>query len=137
RSAMRTPLRKRLGFADRSAETRTDRGTMARALMYAFMAGGAIALGAFAVSSGAGMTRAAIAAAVAWGASLTLLALYDELPPWSYALLTAAGTLLVEWQVYEGGRGAAAYAVLLTLPAAYSAHFLRKVAAGLELLLVV
>src|SRR5256885_16191159 len=94
---MSPPLRKRLGFADRSAEKRTDRGTMARALMYAFAAGGTIALGALVAASGAGMTRAAVTAATAFGAAALLLAGYDEGPVLAFAVLTAAGTLLVEW----------------------------------------
>src|SRR5205823_7121353 len=80
---------------------------------------------------------AGIAAAVAFGAAGVLLAGYDDLPDWSFPVLVALGTLLVEWQVYAGGRGAAAYAVLLALPAAYAAHFFRKVPAALELALVV
>ena len=77
------------------------------------------------------MIRAGIAAAVAFCAAGVLLAGYDDLPDWSFAVLVALGTLLVEWQVYAGGRGAAAYAVLLALPAAYAAHFFRKAPAAL------
>src|SRR5207244_13401708 len=110
---MRTPLRQRLGFADRSAEARADRGTMARALMYTCATGGTIALATVGGASGGGMIRAGIAAAAAFVAAGVLLAGYDDLPDWSFPLLVALGTLLVEWQIYAGGRGAAAYAVLL------------------------
>src|SRR5437764_379140 len=66
---MRTPLRQRLGFANRSAEARADRGKMARALMYTFAAGGTIALATLSGATGESIIRARLAAAVAFGAA--------------------------------------------------------------------
>jgi diguanylate cyclase (GGDEF)-like protein len=134
---MSAPLRKRLGFADRSAEARTDRGTMARALMYAFAAGGLLAVASLAVASPDHLPRAAVSAALACAVAGLLLAAYDELPRWTFPPIVALGVLLVEWTVYAGGAGAAPYAVLLALPVAYSAHFFTKRVAAAETLLAV
>ena len=134
---MKPPLRKRLGFADRSVQERADRGTMARALMYAFAAGGAIALCSLAVASPQHMARAAATAVLAWGAAALLLGAYAETPAWAFPPLIALGSGLVLWQVAAGSAGAAACAALLVLPIAYSAHFLDKLEAATETLLAV
>src|SRR5437660_962852 len=126
---MRPPLRKRLGLADRAVAARTDRGTMARALMYAFAGGGAISLLALAGAAPSHLARIGVTAAVAWGAALLLLSLYADTPRWAFPLLVAAGTGAVLWTVWAGGRNAVPYAVLLALPIAYSAHFFTKLEA--------
>jgi diguanylate cyclase (GGDEF)-like protein len=128
---MRTPLRKRLGFADRSAEARTDSSVMARALMYAFAAGGVLALGALAVASADHLPRVAATAAFAWVAAALLLVTYADTPRWAFPALVVAGALLVDWTVYSGGAGTAAYAIVLALPVAYGAHFFTKAEAAL------
>ena len=112
-------------MADRTADTRTDRGVMARTLMYPFALGGVLALAAV----GGGVTRLAITAAVCWTAAALLLAAYDAMPGWSFALLTATGTGLLLWSVYSGPDAAAACAPMLALPATYAMFFLRKSAA--------
>jgi diguanylate cyclase (GGDEF)-like protein len=110
------PLSKRLRFADRSAETRSDRGVMARALMYAFAAG--------ALAGASSLSEVGAAAA---GACLALAAVlligYEDLPRWTFPLLVALGTGVGVAGVRFGGD---AYALLLALPAAYSVYFLRK-----------
>src|SRR4051794_12721971 len=114
---MTPPLRKRLRFADSAAEARSDRSVMARALMYSFAAGAAIAVGS--------LGRAALPAVIAAGACLAVAALlligYDRLPRWTFATLVALGTALILASVRASGEEA--YATLLALPAAYSAYF--------------
>jgi diguanylate cyclase (GGDEF)-like protein/putative nucleotidyltransferase with HDIG domain len=131
---MSSPRRKRLGFADRSAEERADRGVMARALMYAYAVGAALALASAVGALSHSMALAGVSAGVCLTATAVLMIGYDALPYWSFAALVALGTLLIEWAVLEGHT---AYAVLLGLPASYSAYYLRKREAVAELALVV
>src|SRR5437763_7180511 len=120
---MRPPLRKRLGFADRGIEARTDRATMARVLMYASAAGGVISLAALAAASPVQLARVAVSAASAWGAAALLLAWYADTPRALFPALVLGGTALVLWTIAAGG---SAYAVMLALPVAYSVHFFSK-----------
>jgi diguanylate cyclase (GGDEF)-like protein len=123
---MRPPLRQRVGIADMAAQTRTDRGAMARALMYPFGLGGLLAM--VAAATGDDVARLALTAAVCWIVAGLLVAGYDALPEWSFTLLTGVGAALLVWTVYAGGDGAQAVGPLLALPAAYAAFFLRKTA---------
>src|SRR3954471_24908471 len=102
---MGTPLRKRLGMSDRGADTRTDRGVMARTLMYPFALGGALALTLALL--GGGVVRFALTAALCWAVAALLLTTYDAMPDWSFLFLTVVGTALLLWTVYAGGPGAA------------------------------
>jgi diguanylate cyclase (GGDEF)-like protein len=131
---MTAPLSKRLRFADRSAEARTDRGVMARALMYAYAAGALLAIASLITLRGEHMVLAGACAALCWTAAAVLLIGYDELPRWVFPVMVAFGTVLTCIAVYEG---ATACAMLLALPVGYSAYFLRKREAALELSLVV
>jgi diguanylate cyclase (GGDEF)-like protein len=110
----------RLRFADRSADGRSDRGVMARALMYSFFAGAAVGLGTLTVLGGA-------AAAVCLAAAAVLLIGYDDLPRWAFSPLAGIGVALGLVAVHEGG---ASYALLLALPVAYSSYFLHKAEAA-------
>src|SRR2546423_11474330 len=116
---MAAPLSKRLGFADRWAEVRCDRGLMARALMYSFGAGALVAFGSVAAAP----APASVSAGVCLATAAVLLIGYDDLPRWSFAVFTAVGAGLGVLAVGEGGSG---YATLLALPIGYSAYFLRK-----------
>jgi diguanylate cyclase (GGDEF)-like protein len=66
---------------------------------------------------------AAVLASVCLVAAAVLLIGYDDLPRWSFAPLVFVGTGLCLAAIGEGGSG---YTILLALPAAYSAYFLRK-----------
>jgi diguanylate cyclase (GGDEF)-like protein len=122
---MGTALIKRLGLADRTAETRTDRGVMARTLMYPFVLGGVLALAA--VQSDP--VRLGVTAAICWSVAALLLAAYDAMPDWSFPLLSAVATVLLLWTVHSGAGAALACAPLLVLPATYAMFFLRKLVA--------
>jgi diguanylate cyclase (GGDEF)-like protein len=126
-------LRQRFSFADRSAEARSDGGVMARTLMYAFATGGVLALGSIAAVGGDAVFAGGVAATLCAIAAAVLLLGYADLPRWSLVALVALGTGLIVLAVYEGGP---AYGMLLALPACYSAYFLRKGEAALELALV-
>src|SRR4051812_47372685 len=120
RSAMGAPLRRRFTLADRQAEARSDRGVMARALMYSFFAGAVAALVSVSVTGGAVAGVCLLAAAI-------LLIGYDDLPRWVFPLLVAVGVAACVVGVYAGGSD---YALLLALPAAFSAYFLGKIEAA-------
>ncbi len=122
---MQFPFRKRLGLTDRTADTRTDRGVMARTLMYPYALGGVLSLAAATHEP----VRLGVTAAVCWSVAALLLAVYDALPDWAFPLLTALGTGLLLWTVYSGEGVALACAPLLVLPATYAMFFLRKLAA--------
>jgi diguanylate cyclase (GGDEF)-like protein len=134
---MGPPLRKRLGLSDYGAETRTDRGTMARTLMYPFALGGTLALACVPLAPAGDAGRLGAIAAVCWAAAALLLAAYDAMPRWSFTFLAAVGTSLLLWTVAAGGSAAQACAPLLGLPAAYAAFFMRKLEAALMVALAV
>jgi diguanylate cyclase (GGDEF)-like protein len=119
---MTVPFRKRLRLADRHAEARTDRGVMARTLMYPYVLGGVLALAAAAGDP----VRYAVPAALCWAVAALLLAAYDAMPDWSFPLLAALGAGLLLWAVASGAGAAWACAPLLSLPAVYAMFFLRK-----------
>jgi two-component system cell cycle response regulator len=94
---------------------------MARALMYSFFAGALVGLASLSAVG-------AVAAAVCLAGAAVLLIGYDDLPRWAFAPLVAVGIGVCVAGVQAGG---ADYALLLGLPAAYSAYFLRKSEAAL------
>jgi two-component system cell cycle response regulator len=122
---MGIPFRQRLGLSDRAAETRTDRGVMARTLLYPYALGGTLALAA----APSAPVRLGATAAICWCVAALLLAVYDAMPRWSFPALTALGTGLLLWTVNSGAGAALACAPLLVLPATYAMFFLRKPAA--------
>jgi two-component system cell cycle response regulator len=126
-SVMGAPLSRRLKFADRAAEARSDRGVMARALMYSFFAGAAVGLASLSVVGG-------VVAGVCLAAAAVLLIGYDDLPYWAFPPLAGLGVAAGLVGVHEGG---ASYALLLGLPVAYAAYFLRKVEAATLMLAAV
>src|SRR4051812_40759835 len=95
-SAMNLSLSKRLRFADRSVDGRSDRGVMARVLMYAFAAGALVAALSFSLAGG-------VAAGVCLIASAVLLIGYDDLPRWAFPPLVGVATALGLAGVYAGG----------------------------------
>ncbi len=104
---MRTPYLERLGVSEAafpSQEGCSERGVMARSLMYLFTAGGTITAGSLLLSpTAADQTRIGITAAAAFGLALVLLVAYDRLPLWAYQVFLATGTVLIEWAVYASG----------------------------------
>src|SRR4051812_13512767 len=122
---MGIPFRKRLGLTERTADTRTDRGVMARTLMYPFALGGVMSL----VAAPGNPVHFGVVATVCWSVAALLLATYDAMPHWSFPVLTALGTGLLLWTVHAGAGSALACSPLLVLPATYAMFFLRKVAA--------
>jgi diguanylate cyclase (GGDEF)-like protein len=116
-------LSKRLRFADRSVETRSDRGVMARAAMYSFLAGALVALGSMPFRP----LPAAVLATICLTAAAVPLAGYDDLPRWVFSLLVVVGVGVGLAGVWFGGD---AYALMLALPVAFAAYFLGKPEAG-------
>jgi diguanylate cyclase (GGDEF)-like protein len=114
------PLSKRLRFADSSAESRSDRGAMARVLMYGFGAGVLVAGASLSPAGGA-------AAGVCLAIAAVLLIGYDDLPRWAFPPLVGIGVALGLVGLHFGGPG---YAILLALPVAYGVYFLRKLEAA-------
>jgi diguanylate cyclase (GGDEF)-like protein len=135
KTAMRPPLSKRIGFADRSVETRADRALMARSLMYVFALGGCVAVAALATSHG--LPRLGATVAFAWVAALILLGAYDAVPVVALQALLLAGIAAVDWSIAASPHHATALATLLVAPAVYSVYFFTKRAAVLHLAAIV
>src|SRR4051794_25673968 len=114
------PLRERLALsaapdqpAAALAEARPDAGLMARSLMYLFAVGGTVTLVSLLLGDTSGNTgRIAVTAGCAYGIALLLLVGYDRMPSWSFDLLLASGTVLIEWTVWASGQSTSAYAML-------------------------
>ena len=132
---MRPPLSKRIGFADRSVETRADRALMARSLMYVFALGGCVALGALATAPEHEFARLVACGAFAWLAAAILLAAYDALPLGVIHAFVAAATGLVAWTI-AASHHPTACATLLVAPAIYSVYFFSKRATAVQIALV-
>src|SRR5947209_3124113 len=130
---MQPPLSKRIGFADRSVETRADRALMARSLMYVFALGGCVAVAALALSPAHDLPRLGATAAFAWVSALILLGGYDTLPVVVLQVLVACGTAAVGWSMAASPHHATALATLLFAPAVYSVYFFTKRAAAVQL----
>src|SRR5438128_1395531 len=104
REGMYPSIRERLGLGEAahpSADSRADRGLMARSLMYLFAAGGAVSLGSLVISpAGIDAARIAVTGACSFAIALMLLVAYGRIPLWGFQALLACGTLLIEWSVY-------------------------------------
>lgn len=124
-------LRRRVGLAPAPAPLPgdPDRGLMARALMYLFLAGGAITLGSLLLPEAvaqADRMRMTVMAASAFSIALVLFAGYDRLPRWSLSLFLACGTLLIEWTVYASGENTSPYVMFWFWLAIYAFYFLPR-----------
>src|SRR2546423_489371 len=113
---MPPPLRQRLGPARAPRPVRArhgDRGLMARSLMFLFFAGASIALLALIFGQApADEPRMTATAASGFGIAALLLVGYDRLPGWTFPILLACGTMLIEWTIYSSGESTSALAVV-------------------------
>jgi diguanylate cyclase (GGDEF)-like protein len=111
---------------------------MARSLMFLFFAGATISLLAlaFAQNAPADETRMIATAGSAYGMSLILLLGYDRLPGWTFPVLLACGTMLIEWTIYSSGESTSAYAMFYFWIAIYAFYFFSRRMAALQLLFI-
>ena len=134
---MPTPFKERLGLdepAFPSVEGCSERGLMARALMYLYAAGGAIIAGSLLLSpEGTDQVRIAITAAAAFGLALALFLAYDHLPLWGFQVFLAAGTALIEWAIYASGETTSPYAMFYFWIAIYAFSFLSRTRALVQM----
>jgi diguanylate cyclase (GGDEF)-like protein len=135
------PLRERLALsaapdqpAAAVAEARPDAGLMARSLMYLFAIGGTVTLLSLLVGTPPdNVSRLVVTAVSAYGIALLLLIGYDRMPSWSFDLLLASGTVLVEWAVWASGESTSPYAMLFFLIAIWAFYFLPQGRAVVQL----
>ncbi|HEX8054263.1 MAG TPA: diguanylate cyclase [Thermoleophilaceae bacterium] len=134
---MPTPFVERLGLTEPafpSVEGCSERGLMARALMYLFAAGGAIMAGSLLLSpEGTDQLRIAITAAAAFGLALGLFLAYDRLPLWGFQVFLAAGTALIEWAIYASGETTSPFAMFYFWIAIYAFYFLSRARALIQM----
>jgi diguanylate cyclase (GGDEF)-like protein len=139
--SMIPPLRERLALTASSdqpaaavAEARPDAGLMARSLMYLFAFGGSATLLSLLVSGPDGNAgRMAVTAACSYGIALLLLSGYDRMPSWTFDVLLACGTVLIEWTVWASSDSTSSYAMLYFWIAIWACYFLPQWRAVLQL----
>src|SRR5256714_2044190 len=133
---MHPSLRERMGWrasSHMSAESRSERGAMARSLMYLFAAGGSVTLFSLVLSAAAGESRVAIRGISCFGIAVMLLFAYDRLPIWGFQVFLACGTALVEWAIYASGDTTSPYAAFYFWIAIYSFYFLSRGRASVQM----
>lgn len=112
----------------------SDRGLMARSLMWLFVAGAAITLASLPLQHGeADQARMALMAASATAISAVLFAGYDRLPAWAFPLFLACGSLMIEWTIYVSEAAGSPYAMFWFWLAIYAFYFLSRGQALLQL----
>jgi diguanylate cyclase (GGDEF)-like protein/putative nucleotidyltransferase with HDIG domain len=133
---MQVTIRERLGLrrpAHSAADARTDRGVMARSLMYLFAAGGIVALVSLAVGATQDEARIAVTGAAAFAIAALLLVAYERVPVWGFQVLLGCGTVLVEWAIFASGDTTSPYAMFYVWIAIYSFYFLTRFRAWLQM----
>ncbi len=129
---MKSALRERLGLLPGPlipAHGEPDRGLMARALMFLFLAGAAITIGSLLLPGAvehADRERMEVMAVSGFAISAILFIGYDRLPRWVFPLFLACGTLLIEWTVYSSGENTSPYVMFWFWLAIYSFYFLPR-----------
>jgi diguanylate cyclase (GGDEF)-like protein len=119
------------------AEARPDAGLMARSLMYLFAFGGTVTLLSLLVGAQSGnVGRMVVTAGSAYGIALLLLVGYDRMPSWSFDLLLASGTVLIEWTVWASGDSTSSYAMLFFWIAIWAFYFLPQWRAIVQLVVI-
>lgn len=110
---------------------------MARSLMFLFFAGASIALLALVVGQApADEPRMIATACSGFGIAALLLAGYDRLPSWTFPLLLACGTMLIEWTIYSSGESTSAFAMFYFWIAIYAFYFFSRRMAVVQLLFI-
>jgi diguanylate cyclase (GGDEF)-like protein len=110
---------------------------MARSLMFLFFAGASIALLALFVGQApADEPRMIATACSGFGIAALLLVGYDRLPSWTFPLLLACGTMLIEWTIYSSGESTSAFAMFYFWIAIYAFYFFSRRMAVVQLLFI-
>jgi diguanylate cyclase (GGDEF)-like protein len=134
---MTPSLRQRLGLAPDprpQRERHGDRGLMARSLMFLFFAGASIAALALVFGNApADEPRMIATAASGFGIAALLLVGYDRLPGWTFPIILACGTMLIEWTIYSSGESTSAFAMFYFWIAIYAFYFFSRRMAALQL----
>ena len=110
---------------------------MARSLMFLFFAGASIAALALVFGNApADEPRMIATASSGFGISALLLVGYDRLPSWTFPLLLACGTMLIEWTIYSSGESTSAFAMFYFWIAIYAFYFFSRRMAALQLIFI-
>src|SRR5213083_2398962 len=105
-----SPLRQRLGLGARAHENAaslaiTDRGVMARALMYLLAAVGTAVVASVAIPNAPlhGEQAVPILAGATYAAAVGVFLGYERVPKWAIHALLVGVTALISWSVYASG----------------------------------
>lgn len=134
---MSTPLRERLGLGgreDAALSAVTDRGVMARALMYLLVAVGTAVVASVAIPNAPlhDEQGVPVLAGIAYAAAIGVFFGFERLPNWGLHALLLGVTALIGWAIYATGEPGSPYKIFFTWVAIYAAFFFTPVGAALQ-----
>jgi diguanylate cyclase (GGDEF)-like protein len=123
-----SPLRQRLGLGSRDDAAflaMTDRGVMARALMYLLAAVGTAIVASVAIPNAplADEKAVPVLAAIAYAAAIGVFFGFERLPQWGIHALLLGVTALISWSVYASDDSGSPYTIFFVWVAMYAAFF--------------
>src|SRR3954466_11406533 len=123
-----SPLRQRLGLGareDAALVAMTDRGVMARALMYLLAAVGTAVVASVAIPNAPLHDEHAvpILAGIAYAAAIGVFFGFERLPAWGIHALLLGVTALISWSVYASNDAGSPYTIFFVWVAIYAAFF--------------
>src|SRR4051812_28634866 len=118
---------------------RADRGLMARSLMYLSLAGAFIAFASVMLPHDPQLDERGMftIAACSLASGVVLFVGRDALPAWTFPILLAAATLLVEWAIFSSHEDTSPYAAFYFWIAIYAFYFFSRRQAILQILFIV
>ena len=113
----------------------SDRGLMARSLVYVYAAGATLTLVSALTIPAAARTQTMAAAATGYAFALLLTA-YERMPQWALQLSLAGGSLLTEWVVASTHGSSQIYTVFYFWIAIYAFYFFRPIQASAQIVFI-
>jgi diguanylate cyclase (GGDEF)-like protein len=132
-----SPLRQRLGLGTREDAAflaMTDRGVMARALMYLLAAVGTAVVASMVIPQAplANEQGVPVLAGIAYAAAIGVLFGFERLPEWGVHALLFGVTALISWSVWASGEAGSPYTIFFVWVAIYAAFFCGPWGAGFQ-----
>ena len=118
---------------------RADRGLMARSLMYLSLAGAFIAFVSVLLPHDVHLDERGMLtiAGCSLASGLVLFVGRDSLPAWTFPILLAAATLMVEWAIFASGEDTSPYAAFYFWIAIYAFYFFSRRQAVLQMVFII
>ena len=118
---------------------RADRGLMARSLMYLSLAGALITSVSVIIPHGPNFDERTMLtiAACSLAKAFVLFIGGERLPTWSFPLLLAAATMLVEWSIFASDEYTSPYAAIYFWIAIYAFYFFSRTQAIIQVAFII